>query len=671
MLQISQLDPSLERTFRGHRNYITSLSFSPKLKQLASGSGDNTIMLWNFKPQLRAFRFIGHKGVVTAVQFSPEGDVLASASKDKTVRLWIPSAKGESVVLKGHAGAVRSVDFSYDSRLLLTGSDDKTAKIWALPTRKFSCSLVGHSNWVRTACFNPDATLAATGSDDKLVKLWDFSTRQSLHSFYDHTDVVNCVAFHPEGNCLASGSSDKTLKMWDIRSHMLIQHYPAHEDAVTSLSIHSSGYYMLSSSKDSSLKIWDLREGRLLFTLQGHSGPVNAASFSKDGHFFASGGADQLAMVWKTNLVGVQAPVIEWGQGQKPRSVTTPTNLNTSHVIPSLNIRYLMTHRLFSAHISSSNKSSSPANKISSPLFASSKGLNPAITSSYEPVLKNRTTAAEVEAKTATNNSTNNQNNNNHKSNSSSLSSLPPALTNTLEHIIKQLDIITETMSLMDQRLTNTENKVNKMMLVQRDYNHNNSQNNINSNNNKIQTSNYSSIIPPPLPTMVNLNNQKSPYPPAIPYEQSHIGNIQQSQSFSQSQSSNNNTKSNQINYESSHIANTHLQSAASPPTVPVYFSKSNNNISNINDPIISTANPVSLEDQNLDGVRNAIRFYAGQSKQSNSTVIDNNTNNNIGMIPSSPSHSICLMSRMVVTNQLCSYIISASSAFCYIPDCP
>ena len=55
------MDPNLERTFRGHKSYVTSVAFSPSLKQLASGSGDNSVMLWNFKPQLRAFKFIGHK----------------------------------------------------------------------------------------------------------------------------------------------------------------------------------------------------------------------------------------------------------------------------------------------------------------------------------------------------------------------------------------------------------------------------------------------------------------------------------------------------------------------------------------------------------------------------------------------------------------------------------
>jgi len=67
-ISLCELDPSLERSFKGHKSYVTSLSFSPTLKHLASGSGDNNIMVWNFKPQLRAFRYLGHK--VSTIDFS-------------------------------------------------------------------------------------------------------------------------------------------------------------------------------------------------------------------------------------------------------------------------------------------------------------------------------------------------------------------------------------------------------------------------------------------------------------------------------------------------------------------------------------------------------------------------------------------------------------------------
>ena len=40
---------------------MTSVAFNHNMKQLISGSLDGCVMVWNFKPQLRAFRFAGHK----------------------------------------------------------------------------------------------------------------------------------------------------------------------------------------------------------------------------------------------------------------------------------------------------------------------------------------------------------------------------------------------------------------------------------------------------------------------------------------------------------------------------------------------------------------------------------------------------------------------------------
>jgi WD40 repeat protein len=54
-------DPVLERTFRGHNGTVTAISFCPTMKKLGSTSMDSSIMLWSFKPQLRAFKYIGHE----------------------------------------------------------------------------------------------------------------------------------------------------------------------------------------------------------------------------------------------------------------------------------------------------------------------------------------------------------------------------------------------------------------------------------------------------------------------------------------------------------------------------------------------------------------------------------------------------------------------------------
>ncbi|MGC1245152.1 MAG: WD40 repeat domain-containing protein, partial [Spirulinaceae cyanobacterium] len=36
-------------TFRGHKDAVTSISFSPDGKTIATASGDRTVMLWNFE----------------------------------------------------------------------------------------------------------------------------------------------------------------------------------------------------------------------------------------------------------------------------------------------------------------------------------------------------------------------------------------------------------------------------------------------------------------------------------------------------------------------------------------------------------------------------------------------------------------------------------------------
>ena len=84
-----------------------SVAFSPdgrtlasgSSKDLASGSSDNTVKLWNVTRQSKAPKatLSAHGDGVTSVVFSPDGSLLASGSEDGAVRLWkaLPPANGE------------------------------------------------------------------------------------------------------------------------------------------------------------------------------------------------------------------------------------------------------------------------------------------------------------------------------------------------------------------------------------------------------------------------------------------------------------------------------------------------------------------------------------------------------------------------------------------------
>lgn len=71
---------------------------------------------------------------------------------------------------------------------------------------------------------------------------------------------------------------------------------------LSGISFHPSGSFLASSSLDGTIKIWDLRQGTLFYTLFGHEGATLGLEFSPAGDFFASGGADDQVMVWKTNF---------------------------------------------------------------------------------------------------------------------------------------------------------------------------------------------------------------------------------------------------------------------------------------------------------------------------------------------------------------------------------
>ncbi|MEJ6483261.1 ribosome assembly protein 4, partial [Nostoc punctiforme UO1] len=115
-------------TLEGHSSRVYSIGFSPDGKTLASGSGDNTIKLWDVSTGKAIKTLTGHSNTVYSVGFSPDGKTLASGSGDNTIKLWDVSTGKAIKTLTGHSNTVYSVGFSPDGKTLASGSSDNTIK---------------------------------------------------------------------------------------------------------------------------------------------------------------------------------------------------------------------------------------------------------------------------------------------------------------------------------------------------------------------------------------------------------------------------------------------------------------------------------------------------------------------------------------------------------------
>ena len=207
---------------------------------------------------------------VRSVAFSPDGQQIASGSLDCTVKVWDCASGACTQTLEGHSDWVKSVAFSPDGRQIASGSEDRTVKVWDCASGACTQTLEGHSNYVESVAFSPDGRQIASGSEDCTVKVWDCASGACTQTLEGHSSSVESVAFSPDGTQTLEG----------------------HSNWIKSVAFSPDGRQIASGSGDRTVKVWDRESGACTQTLEGHSDWVKSVAFSPDGQEIASGSGE-------------------------------------------------------------------------------------------------------------------------------------------------------------------------------------------------------------------------------------------------------------------------------------------------------------------------------------------------------------------------------------------
>jgi len=331
---------------------VTSLAFAPGGATLASGSLDDTAVIWDLAKHQALARLTGQEHGVSSVLWLDGGTRLATAAGDGVIRLWDVERREVAITLRGHSAEVASLAVSpAGDRLYSCSTSEQRIKVWdprrdptglRMTTLAVNVRLAFTPDGQRlvSAAGNPSATdapgelvvwhaetghaLSRLGNGlpcqtvvgvtpsgqgavavgvDGVVRIFDLQTYAEVRTLAEPTPHVQGLAFDPQGDAvvLVSGHPHDAGQPGRVRSFSLQTGQRLRESPLEaggrSVIRHPDGRWFVGLSTGA-IAIFDRQLNPTGKLLEQHQGAVHGLAVSADGRQLASASWDQTVKLW-------------------------------------------------------------------------------------------------------------------------------------------------------------------------------------------------------------------------------------------------------------------------------------------------------------------------------------------------------------------------------------
>lgn len=238
----------------------------------------------------KGIKRVGHKDAVLSLAWNQGVEhVLASGSVDQTVMIWDLNQKNVASTLKYHEEKVQSLAWHpFDHQTLATGCCDKMVRVADCRSQDSfkKWRVTGEVESVKWNHFNPYQCIAST--DAGTVHCIDVRKDSPLWTLSAHTEEVTGISLSSQcPGCLVTVSADKSMKVWDIlndKPEMVMERQPS-LGFLQSLSGCPDAPFVVAMGGDNpadNFRVFDVRENiqvRQRFGNRKLENPMNFSAF--------------------------------------------------------------------------------------------------------------------------------------------------------------------------------------------------------------------------------------------------------------------------------------------------------------------------------------------------------------------------------------------------------
>ncbi|KAI8085126.1 WD40 repeat-like protein [Halteromyces radiatus] len=270
----------LHRTYTGHHDDVSHISWSPDSKYFLTTSRDMTARLYstNPTPGFTPVTLSGHRAEVIGAYFSKDMKNIYTISKDGALFQWRYSSYVDS----------RGLDSDEEMEL---GEDFIDHVRWRIQNKHYFNQ--GHGVKVRSCEFYPASNLIIAGFTNGIFGLYEVPSFTTIHTLSISQKKISTVAINPSGEWLAFGCATLgQLLVWEWQSETYVLKQQGHHYDMNAVSYSPDGQTMATGGDDGKVKIWNATSGFCFVTFSDHNSSVKAVEFAKQGQVVFSASLD-------------------------------------------------------------------------------------------------------------------------------------------------------------------------------------------------------------------------------------------------------------------------------------------------------------------------------------------------------------------------------------------